>query len=127
MMHKTLVPSVTPIQTAVSDFRQNAGKFVQICNDGFVRLADANSVGVCATLCLGNAPGSGQACELIGAPNVQPMVVASITQAGQAVTCHLATGLATVTSFGNTNALGYAMEPANTGSGEIIGIKLFRA
>lgn len=120
----TLVADVTPEVTAAADLRTHQNKFVQVMAAG-VHLADVRSGGYCFTGVLDNKPNTGEACSIMGGPSVRRVIAGEAVTRGAVVQPMSASGLAGVSSWGNTAAVGTAWSTV-AGSGEYLGVKLGR-
>lgn len=119
-----LVADVTPANaTAQADLTAHVNKFVQVSQIG-VHLADARSMIAGAAFVLQTKVTSGQAPGLGGPPNVYPTLAGNAITAGQWVCPMSATGLACVTSAGNTERAGIALQSTTNGSGDLIAVQL---
>jgi hypothetical protein len=114
----------TPDVRAASDLRSYQ-YFAVTFGAGGVTLTDPNfGAGSGAVWVLGNKPNSGQACQLVGAPNIYKTVAATTILRDQWLTTAPVSGMVQPGSAGSVPLVGIALMPTLVGCGELVMTKL---
>ena len=118
-----LVADFTPDVKAVTDLRSYQYFLVQF-DAGGVRLANDLTAQSGGYWVLGNKPNSGQACQLVGGPNIYKTVVQSTLARDQFLTC-VGSGMAGVCAVTSPALfVARALMPTTVGCGELVMVKL---